>query len=103
MLCTRCCSESALSGGILCGSCQNTWDKDYSDGPDDTYTTRAQYLKNIENMRETGVMTFGKYEGKKISSLPTNYLKWMCSDFDKEKRKTEIKEAEAELKRRKIA
>ena len=37
----------------------------------------------LEPFRITdGVMNIGKYKGKKISELPTSYLKWMIKEMD---------------------
>ena len=37
----------------------------------------------LEPFRITdGVMKIGKYKGKKISELPTSYLKWMIKEMD---------------------
>ena len=45
--------------------------------------TKVTEKSQLEPFRITdGVMKIGKYKGKKISELPTSYLKWMIKEMD---------------------
>lgn len=41
------------------------------------YMALKLFLKNLEAIAFTSTVTFGKYNGKTISKVPTHYLKWM--------------------------